>query len=194
LPGAIADIDYAVIGEGHAVHPVHVSDSPLAQEISVRIEYQDAAVAAAALAVGDVDVTVLPIDLNARGGGEAGGVRVEWRTLDGAIGGVEHALAADLLKELAAVMAVFLDHAAWRACDPDIVVRVEMAGVQPELDRTIAHRRVFAFAPASSRCRDYHNALNEGTAWGMGGTWQRDCLHEATALMILLSLIDCYPV
>jgi len=42
-------------------------------------------------------------------------------------------------------MGVFLDHAARRACDPDIVVLVEMAGVQPELDRTIAQASDRAF-------------------------------------------------
>jgi hypothetical protein len=138
---AIADIDCAVIGQRHAVHRVHVGDSPLAQEIPVRIEHHDAAVAGAAFTVGDVDIAVLPIDLNTRGRGEAGGVRVERRALDGTVGGVEHPLAADLLEKLAAVMGVFLDHAARRACDPDIVVRVEMAGVQSELDWTISQAR-----------------------------------------------------
>ena len=127
------------------MHRVHVGDPPLAQEIAVRIEHQDAAVATAALAVGDVDIAVLPIDLNTCGRGEAAGVRVEWRALDGAVGGVEYALATDLVEELAAVMGVFLDHAARRACDPDIVVRVEMAGVQPELNRTIAQPSDRAF-------------------------------------------------
>src|SRR5258707_1281213 len=44
-------------------------------------------------------------------------------------------------------MGVFLDHAARRACDPDIVVLVEMAGVQPELDRNIAQASDRAFNP-----------------------------------------------
>src|SRR5580704_2208044 len=135
---AIADIDYAVIGERHAVHRVHAGDEPLAQEIAVPIEHQDAAVAIAAFAVGDVDVAVSPIDLNARGRGEASVARVERLALGGAVGGVEHALAAKLRKQLAAVVGVFLDHAARRACDPDVVVRVKMAGVQPELGRTVA--------------------------------------------------------
>src|SRR5262249_30630636 len=126
---AIADIDCAIVSERHAVHRVHIGDPPLAQETAVRIEHQDAAVTAAAFAIGDVNIAVLAIDLNACGRGEAGSVRVERSTLDGAVGGVEHTLAADLLEKLAAVMGVFLDHATRRACDPDIVVLVEMAGV-----------------------------------------------------------------
>src|SRR5262249_26562402 len=94
-----------------------------------------------AFAVGDVDVAVLPIDLNARRRGESGGVGIERHALDAAVGGVEHALAAELLEELAAVMGVFLDHPARRACDPDIIVRVKMAGVQPELGRPVAQAR-----------------------------------------------------
>ena len=76
--------------------------------------------------------------MDAGGRGEAGRVGVQRRALFGAIGGIECALPADLLQEPAAVMGIFLDHAARRARDPDVVVLVEVAGVQAVLGGTVA--------------------------------------------------------
>src|SRR5215470_8442108 len=137
----VADVNRPVIGDFHAVNGVHAFDPPLAQEISIRIQHHDAAVAVSALAVGDVDVAVLPIDMNTGRRGEAGRIRVQWSALGGAIGGIEHALLADLLQEPAAVMGIFLDHAARRARDPHVAIFVELAGVKAERRWTVAQPR-----------------------------------------------------
>src|SRR5229473_3256426 len=133
----VADVDRPVIGDFHAVHGVHAFDPPLAQEISIRIQHHDTAVAVSALAVGDVDVAVLPIDMNTGRRGEAGRIGVQRSALGGAVGRIEHALLADLLQELAAVMGIFLDHAARRARDPDVAILVEVAGVKAEGGGTV---------------------------------------------------------
>src|SRR5216684_72634 len=137
----VADVNRPVIGDFHAVNGVHAFDPPLAQEISIRIQHHDAAVAVSALAVGDVDVAVLPIDMNTGRRGEAGRNRVQRSALGGAVGRIEHALLADLLQELAAVMGIFLDHAARRARDPHVAIFVELAGVKAERRWTVAQPR-----------------------------------------------------
>src|SRR6266513_65073 len=63
--GAIADIDRAVVSDGHAMHRVHAFGLPLAQEVAAGVEHHDAAVALLGFAIGDVNVTVLAIDMDA---------------------------------------------------------------------------------------------------------------------------------
>src|SRR5215475_5437501 len=137
----VADVNRPVIGNFHAVNGVHAFDPPLAEEISIRIQHHDAAVAVSALAVGDVDVAVLPIDMNTGRRGEARRIRVQWSAFGGAVGRIEHALLADLLQELATVMGIFLDHAARRARDPHVAIFVELAGVKAERRWTVAQPR-----------------------------------------------------
>src|SRR6266567_948930 len=82
----VADVDHPIVGHRHAVHGRHALRLPLAQEFSVAIHHRDAAVAASALAVGNVNVSVLPIDEDARRHEELGSVRIQRRALDGAVG------------------------------------------------------------------------------------------------------------
>ena len=109
---------------------VHAFGQPLAQEISVRVEHGDPAVAAPAFTVGDIDVTVLSVDKDAGRHEEVRRARIERRAFDGSVRGIVHALLPDLHEQLAAVMGIFLNHAGRGARDPHIVVRVEMTAVE----------------------------------------------------------------
>src|SRR6266700_5809398 len=63
--GAIADINRAVVSDGHAMHGVHAFRLPLAQEVAAGVEHHDAAVALLGFTIGDVNVTILAIDMDA---------------------------------------------------------------------------------------------------------------------------------
>src|SRR5207245_9339619 len=56
-------------------------------------------------------------------------------TLDGAIGGIEHALLPDLKQELASVVRILLDHARRGTTDPHIVVFVEATAVEARIEK-----------------------------------------------------------
>src|SRR5262245_31719279 len=100
---AVADIDEAILGHRHAVHGLHALGLPLAQKLAVAIHDRDALVAAAALAVGDIDVAVLRVDVDARRHEELRRIRVQRRAFDSAVRGIENAFLAELQQQLAAV-------------------------------------------------------------------------------------------
>ena len=113
----VADIEHPVIGHGQAMHGLHVVDDPLAQELAGLVQHRHAAVAVRAFAVGDVDVAVLAVHIDAGRHVERRGRRIQRLALVCAVGGIELALLPDLKKQLAAVMGVFLNHARGRAGD-----------------------------------------------------------------------------
>src|SRR5260370_14399385 len=63
---AVAHVDGAVVGHGHAVHRLVAFRNPLAHELATGVEYGDLRVAGVVLTVGDVDIAIAAIDKNAR--------------------------------------------------------------------------------------------------------------------------------
>ena len=112
------------------MHVLHALRQPLAQKAALAVQHGDAAVAVAAFAVGHIDIAVLAIDEDAGRHVELRERGIERLALDGAVGGIQHALLADLHEQLAAVMGEFLHHAGRGGGDPEIAVLVEMAAVQ----------------------------------------------------------------
>src|SRR5712691_1503367 len=62
---AVAHVDGAVVGHGHAVHRLVAFRDPLAHELATGVEYGDLRVAGVVLTVGDVDIAIAAIDKNA---------------------------------------------------------------------------------------------------------------------------------
>ena len=101
----------------------------LAQEFSGAIRDRYAAVAGA-VAIVNVDVAVLAVDVNIRGSEELGVIRIEGFTLGGAVGRVDHTTSSNLQQQLAAVVRIFTHDARFIADDPHVVVGIEAAGVK----------------------------------------------------------------
>src|SRR5262245_66530206 len=105
----------------HGLHPLGL---PLPEKVAVRVQLHDAAVALLGLAVGNVNIAVLAIDMDTGRREEARRVGVERRAIAGNVRGIELATLADLLNELATVMVVFLYTSARGARDHDFAVIV----------------------------------------------------------------------
>src|SRR5262245_58714032 len=101
---AVAHVDGAVVGHGHAVHRLVALRNPLAHEFATGVEYGDLRVAGVVLTVGDVNIAIAAIDKNARRHVEGGSGRIEGLALLGAVGGVVDALLTDCQQQVAAVV------------------------------------------------------------------------------------------
>ena len=132
---AIADIDETIFAHGHAVHDVHALWLPLAEELSARIDHGNAAIAARTFSIGHVHITIPPIDGDTRWHEEDRRIRIERCAFNRSVGGIHHPLLSDLQQQLASVVCVFLHHAGGRARDPDVVVLVRVAGVEPWIEQ-----------------------------------------------------------
>src|SRR5207249_11940174 len=86
-------------------------------------------------AVGNVNIAILRIDENAGGHKENRGFGIERLSFDGAVGRIHCALLADLEQHFAAVMRVFLDHSRGRTRNPDVVVLIRTARMQPRVEK-----------------------------------------------------------
>src|SRR5438093_8512715 len=113
----------------------HAFRLPLAQEFAGAIQNGNPAIAVPALAIRNVNITILRINENARRHKEDRGVGIERLTFYCAIGGIDDTLLADLKQHPAAVMRIFLDHPGGCTRNPDIVVLICTARMQARIEK-----------------------------------------------------------
>ncbi|PYS14775.1 MAG: hypothetical protein DMG15_06870 [Acidobacteria bacterium] len=75
------------------------------------------------------------IDENARRHEENRRIGIERFSFNRAVGGIDNTLLADLKQHLATVVRIFLNHPGGRTRDPDIVVLIHAARMQPRIEK-----------------------------------------------------------